>query len=119
MPVATTANSEYSPRATLKPANRNVDSDGIGMHALSATISRKIPGRPIASMTSTANSTSGSVMEASTSKGAQGRRRRYVVDVRRGSMRGSVSDVMRCFARGCTGCATPVLGRSIFRIMIA
>ena len=34
-------------------------------------------------------------------------------------MRGSVSDVMRCFARGCTGCATPVLGRSIFRIMIA
>ena len=47
MPVATTANSEYSPRATLNPANRNVVSDGIGMHALSATIRMKIPGRPM------------------------------------------------------------------------
>ena len=47
MPDATTANSEYSPRATLKPANRNVVSDGIGMHALSATMSTKIPGRPM------------------------------------------------------------------------
>ena len=67
MPVATTANSEYSPRATLKPAKRNVVSDGIGMHALSATIRRKIPGSPMASMTSTANSTIGSVREAITS----------------------------------------------------
>ena len=45
VPVATTANSEYSPRATLKPANRNVASDGIGMHALSATIRTKMPGQ--------------------------------------------------------------------------
>ena len=38
----------------------------------------------------------------------------YVV----GSMRGSVSEVIRCLARG--GCAAmPVFGRSIFRIMIA
>jgi hypothetical protein len=37
------------------------------MHALSATIRRKIPGSPIASMTSTANWTMGSVREASTS----------------------------------------------------
>ena len=37
---ATTANIEYSPSETLKPANRNVVSDGIGMQALSATISR-------------------------------------------------------------------------------
>jgi hypothetical protein len=67
VPVATTANVEYSPRETLKPANRNVVSDGIGMQALSATMSRKIPGRPIASITSTANSTMGSVSEAATS----------------------------------------------------
>ena len=67
VPVATTANIEYSPRETLKPANRNVVSDGIGMHALSATIRRKIPGRPMASTTSTANSTIGSVSEARTS----------------------------------------------------
>ena len=67
MPTATTANIEYSPSATLKPANRNVASDGIGMQALSATISRKIPGRPSASTTSTAKSTIGSVMEARTS----------------------------------------------------
>ena len=56
VPVATTANIEYSPRETLNPANRNVVSEGIGMQALSATISRKIPGSPIASTTSTANS---------------------------------------------------------------
>jgi hypothetical protein len=37
------------------------------MQALSATIRMKIPGRPMASMTSTANSTIGSVREASTS----------------------------------------------------
>ena len=46
VPAATTANREYSPRATLKPANRNVVSDGIGMQALSATMSTKMPGRP-------------------------------------------------------------------------
>src|SRR5215207_7482871 len=45
------------------------------MHALSATIRTKMPGRPSASMTSTANSTIGSVREASTSTAsAQGRR---------------------------------------------
>ena len=71
MPVATTANVEYSPRETLKPANRNVVSDGIGMHALSATMSRKIPGSPSASITSTANCTIGSVSEAATSTADQ------------------------------------------------
>src|SRR5215210_8577958 len=55
---------EYSPLETLKPANRNVASDGIGMHALSATIRAKIPGRPSLSITSTANCTIGSVSEA-------------------------------------------------------
>ena len=58
--------------ATLKPANRNVASDGIGMQALSATISAKIPGRPSLSITSTANWTSGSVMEAWSSKRLSG-----------------------------------------------
>jgi hypothetical protein len=66
VPTATTANIEYSPFETLKPANRNVVSDGIGMHALSATIRMKIPGRPMASITSTANWTIGSVSEAKT-----------------------------------------------------
>ena len=66
VPVATTANIEYSPRDTLKPANRKVVSEGIGMQALSATIRRNIPGSPIASITSTANSTIGSVSDART-----------------------------------------------------
>ena len=64
VPTATTANIEYSPLATLKPANRNVASEGIGMQALSATISAKIPGRPSLSITSTANCTIGSVSDA-------------------------------------------------------
>ena len=73
MPTATTtANSEYSPSETLKPANRNVASDGIGMHALSATMSRKIPGSPIASITSTANCTIGSVSDARTNTATAG-----------------------------------------------
>ena len=63
-PTSVTANSEYSPSETLKPANSIVASEGIGMHALSATISRKTPGSPSLSITSTANWTSGSVMEA-------------------------------------------------------
>ena len=71
MPTATTATSEYSPSETLKPANRNVASDGIGMQALSATMSRKIPGSPIASTTSTANCTIGSVSDATTSTGTR------------------------------------------------
>ena len=71
MPTATTANSEYSPSETLKPANSIVASDGIGMQALSATISTKTPGRPSLSITSTANWTIGSVSEATT--GARGR----------------------------------------------
>ena len=45
MPTATTANIEYSPSETLKPANSIVASDGIGMHALSATISSEDPGQ--------------------------------------------------------------------------
>ena len=47
--VAVATTSEYSPLETLKPANSIVASDGIGRHALSATISRKIPGSPSAS----------------------------------------------------------------------
>src|SRR3712207_4808380 len=64
--MVTTANRLYSPRETLNPAKRNVVSDGIGMHALSASIRTKMPGSPRASMTSTANSTIGSVSEAVT-----------------------------------------------------
>src|SRR3954470_22906877 len=55
-------------RFWLKPANSIVPSLGIGMHALSATIKANTPGRPSASMTSTAKLTSGSVMEASSSR---------------------------------------------------
>jgi hypothetical protein len=62
----TTTSSGYSPSETLKPANSIVPSDGIGMQALSATISAKTPGRPSLSTTSTANWTSGSVREATT-----------------------------------------------------
>ena len=60
------ANIEYSPSATLKPANSIVASDGIGMHALSATISRKIAGQPQGVDHVDANWTSGSVIEART-----------------------------------------------------
>src|SRR3954467_4880193 len=63
-PTAVTTNSEYSPWATLKPAKSIVPSDGMGRQALSPTISRKTPINPILSMTSTANWTSGSVIEA-------------------------------------------------------
>src|SRR3712207_8403 len=42
-----------------------VASDGTGMHALSSVISRKTPGRPRSPTTLTANSTLGSVMDAS------------------------------------------------------
>ena len=63
-PTATAANREYSPFETLKPANSIVASLGIGMQALSSTMSRKTPGSPIASTTSTAKLTIGSVIEA-------------------------------------------------------
>src|SRR3954452_22269384 len=63
-PTEVTRSSEYSPSATLKPAKSMGPSDGIGRQALSATINRKTPINPILSMTSTANWTSGSVIEA-------------------------------------------------------
>src|SRR3954454_2857078 len=63
-PTVTTVSSEYSPWATLKPAKSIVPSEGMGRQALSPTISRKTPINPILSMTSTANWTSGSVIEA-------------------------------------------------------
>src|SRR3954447_12971239 len=63
-PTAVTVSSEYSPWATLKPAKSIVPSEGMGRQALSPTISRKTPTNPILSMTSTANWTSGSVIEA-------------------------------------------------------
>src|SRR3712207_374865 len=56
----------YSPRLTLKPANSIVASDGMGMQALSSAMRMKIPGRPMASTTSVASSTRGSVSDAST-----------------------------------------------------
>src|SRR5688572_13781881 len=58
------ASSEYSPLWTLNPANSMVASEGIGMHALSSSISTKIPGRPSSATTSVAKLTSGSVSEA-------------------------------------------------------
>ena len=70
-PTAVAANRLYSPRETLKPANSMVASLGIGMHALSRSISTNTPGSPIASTTSTATSTIGSVIEASTVMGAK------------------------------------------------
>src|SRR3954447_10133237 len=69
-PTAVTVSSEYSPLATLKPANSIEPSEGIGSSALSPTISRKTPGSPRSLITSTANCTSGSVIDASIS--AQG-----------------------------------------------
>ena len=70
-PTAVAANRLYSPRDTLKPANSMVASLGTGMQALSRTISTNTPGSPIASTTSTATSTIGSVIEASTVMGAK------------------------------------------------
>ncbi len=64
MPTATAAQRLYSPFETLKPANSIVASLGTGMQALSATISRKTPGSPKASTTSTAALTMGSVTDA-------------------------------------------------------
>ena len=53
-------------------------------------------------------------VRTSRNRPARGARRRYEV----GSIRGSVSDVMRCFPRDC-GRRMSVFGRSILRIMIA
>jgi hypothetical protein len=65
-PTIVAANRLYSPRDTLKPANSMVASLGTGMQALSRSISTKTPVSPIASTTSTATSTIGSVIEART-----------------------------------------------------
>ena len=57
-----------------------VASDGTGMHALSTSMSTKIPARPRSPTTFVANSTSGSVIDASTTNTApegSGRVRRY------------------------------------------
>ena len=87
------------------------------MQALSATIRAKIPGRPSLSI-----DVDGELDE----RVGQGGEREGHAAARlaagdetaqalpRGSMRGSVSEVMRCLGRG-----TAVLGRSILRIMIA
>ncbi len=50
------------PSETLKPANSIVASLGIGMQALSSSMSTKMPARPMASITSVAALTSGPVM---------------------------------------------------------
>ena len=68
-------NSEYSPSATLKPANSIVASEGIGRQALSPTISRKTPSSPISRTTSTAKLTIGSVIDAKTTPRRVARRR--------------------------------------------
>src|SRR5215203_2866409 len=67
-PTKVAMNRLYSPLETLKPANSIVASEGTGMQALSSSIRTNTPGRPIASTTSTATSTIGSVMEASSGK---------------------------------------------------
>ena len=64
MPAATAAPRLKSPLDTLKPANSIVASLGTGMQALSATMSKKTPGSPSASTTSTATLTMGSVIDA-------------------------------------------------------
>ncbi len=56
----------YSPSETLKPANSIVASLGIGMHALSSSMRMKTPERPRSATTLVANSTIGSVSEATT-----------------------------------------------------
>src|SRR3954447_11159008 len=75
-PTATAANRLYSPLETLKPAKSIVASDGIGMQALSGTISRKIPGRPRSPTTLVANSASLSVTDARTRAADRGIRRK-------------------------------------------
>src|SRR5690242_11987633 len=82
-PVATAAKSEYLPSETLKPANSIVASDGIGISALSGTISRKIPGNPRSPTTLVAKSASFSVTEASTSAAAIGTATAYVLEPER------------------------------------
>ena len=63
-------------------------------------------------MTSTANWTSGSVIDAKST------RPRVAAALGCGSIRGSVSEEIRCFAR-CGGRRMSVLGRSILRIITA
>jgi len=71
-PTAVAANRLYSPFETLNPANNMVASLGTGMQALSRNMSTNTPGSPIASTTSTATLTIGSVIEAkSTVMGAK------------------------------------------------
>ena len=61
----------YAPLLTLKPANSIVASLGIGMHALSSSMRMKTPGRPRSATTLVANSTIGSVRDATTNTSAQ------------------------------------------------
>ena len=118
-PTKVAMNSEYWPSETLKPANSIVASEGIGRQALSPTIRRKTPIRPISSTTSTAKLTIGSVIDAKNTRArvaacARGDLARWMG----GSMRGSVSDEIRCLAR-CGARRMSVLGRSILRIITA
>ena len=73
-PTKVAMNSEYSPSATLKPANSIVASEGIGRQALSPTISRKTPISPISPTTSTAKLTIGSVIDAKNTRARVARR---------------------------------------------
>ena len=69
-PTAVAMNRLYSPLETLKPANSIVASLGTGMQALSSSMRMNTPGRPMASTTSTATLTMGSVIEARTNTAA-------------------------------------------------
>ena len=84
--------------ATLKPANSIVASEGIGMQALSPTMSRKIAGEPHG-----VDDVDGELDErvGDGREDEHGRALRVDGALRPvGSMRGSVSEVIRCFARG-------------------
>ena len=63
-PATVTSTRLKWPCETPKPANSIVASEGIGMHALSSSISTKIPASPRSLTTEVAASTSGPVMEA-------------------------------------------------------
>ena len=73
--TATTAQNEYVPSLTLKPANSIVGSDGNGMPMLSSVMSTKIPARPMSSTTSVTKSASLSVTDARTKSVERGTRR--------------------------------------------
>ena len=63
-PASVMPSSVWSPLCTLKPAKSITASLGIGMQALPAAISRKIPTSPVLSIVLTQKSTIGPVRSA-------------------------------------------------------